>query len=104
MPNYMIAQSGGLEEAMAAATLEQGASCRGSRKNILSECMRPNSDTIFNSPRGVVLGNKGRAMVTLPWKVSITLGLLPKRRDDRMRACLKFRFSKLKVGWKNFPC
>ncbi|MGZ5873655.1 MAG: DsbA family protein, partial [Bradyrhizobium sp.] len=94
--NYLIAHPEVLEEAMAELSKRQAAAEAEKHEASVAQ----NSDTIFNSPRGVVLGNKD-GDVTFVEFFDYNCGYCKRAMAD-MLDLLKSD-SKLKVVLKEFP-
>jgi protein-disulfide isomerase len=94
--NYLIAHPEVLEEAMAELNKRQAAAEAEKHE----ESVAQNSDTIFNSPRGVVLGNKD-GDVTFVEFFDYNCGYCKRAMTDMLD--LMKSDSKLKVVLKEFP-
>jgi len=94
--NYLIAHPEVLEEAMAELNKRQAAAEAEKHE----ESVAQNSDTIFNSPRGVVLGNKD-GDVTFVEFFDYNCGYCKRAMTDMLD--LMRSDSKLKVVLKEFP-
>ncbi|MBV9564221.1 MAG: DsbA family protein [Bradyrhizobium sp.] len=94
--NYLVAHPEVLEEAMNELSKRQAAA----EEKKHEESVAKNADTIFNSPRGVVLGNKG-GDVTFVEFFDYNCGYCKRAMSDMLN--LMKSDSKLKVVLKEFP-
>src|SRR3954449_11672345 len=94
--NYLVTHPEVLEEAMAELTKRQAAAQTQKHEASVAQ----NSDTIFNSPRGVVLGNKD-GDVTFVEFFDYNCGYCKRAMNDMME--LMKSDPKLKVVLKEFP-